>query len=128
MVGTITPLVQEAREKHKKFAPALIVVLFVLSSLLGAVVLVAVARLVRLLGAMAAGGPVEVAGRNASLIIASVAAYVLVARALGRGWLPMFDRQVPLSWRQSGQPGRAAMLYSFVLGAAIVTRINSPAV
>ena len=53
------------------------------------------------------------------VVLAVVGAYALVARASGRLWLPMFDRQVPVTWRRR-RPARASMLYSFLLGIGIV--------
>lgn len=128
MVGTITPLVQRAKKRKSVSTVVAIAAVFVASSLAGGVVIGVLGRLIR--GSILALTPslVRSATHDEALLVGVLAAYVLVGRATGRFWLPMFDRQVPLSWRQKGGAERALIPYSFFLGMGIVTRINSPAI
>jgi hypothetical protein len=116
------------QRKRQRTGPAEVALLYVAGSLVGAAALVVVARSIRL-GAFALL-PQSVGGRNlvVPLVIAVSACYAVAAIASYRLPCPTWNRQVPLVWRDRFAPLRASVAYSAVLGAAIFTRVSSPAI
>jgi hypothetical protein len=116
------------QQKRQRTGAAEVALMYVVSSLVGAAALAVVARAIRL-GAFALL-PQSVGGRNlvVPLVIAVSACYAVAAIASYRLPHLMWNRQVPLVWRDRFGPLRASVAYSAVLGAGIFTRINSPAV
>jgi hypothetical protein len=102
--------------------------LYVTSSMVGAAALIAAARVVRLVALTVLPDDVGGGAVAAPAALAAVALYALLAAGSRRLPRPMWNRQVPLVWRARFGPLRASVAYSFVLGAAIFTRINSPAI
>jgi hypothetical protein len=126
MVGTIAPLVQEAREERGKVGVARVVVAHFVSSLAGGLAVFASLRLVRVAIGSLVPGALEVVDAGAYTILAALALAAGVASIL-RLPLPMRDRQVPIEWRMEHGPARASVEYGFVLGAGLFTRINGAA-
>jgi hypothetical protein len=131
MIGTMTPLVQEmvtSTSGRSKIRPASTLAAHWFGYLLGALTLAVLSRL-PLLALQAADKPAaRLILSKGPLVIALVSAYVLVSLASRRRIpLPMRDRQVPISWRETWGSRRALPLYGFVLGTGVVTKINSPA-
>ena len=126
MVGTIAPLVQEAREERGRLGAALVVVLHFVSSLAGGLAVFAALRLARVAIVSFAPGALDVIDEGAPTILAALALAAGLASIL-RLPLPMRDRQVPIEWRMEHGPARASVEYGFVLGAGLFTRINGAA-
>jgi hypothetical protein len=125
-VGTITPLVEEARRRRARTGPAEVVVAYLAASLLGGLALVAALQGVRAgLGTVfpGLGGALD---RLFPVIVAAAAAYVLLAIAIPWLRLPHRNRQVPHVWQRRLGRLKASVAYSFLLGTGVATRINSP--
>jgi hypothetical protein len=127
MIGTITPLVQEVRERNGVLGVGLLVSEYTLSAVLGSFLLALVLWLIRTGIEMVSPSLSSAVHRSAPLIIGAIAAYVVLAVLTLRLPLPMRDEQVPARWRETLGPRRALMAYSFLLGVGLFTRVNSPA-
>jgi hypothetical protein len=126
LVGTITPLVEEAQRRRARTGPAEVVVTYLVASLLGGVALVAALQGARVgLGAVfpGLGGALDA---RFPAIVGTAAAYVLLAIAIPWLRLPQRNRQVPHVWQRRFGRLKASVAYSFLLGTGVATRINSP--
>jgi hypothetical protein len=125
-VGTITPLVEEAKRRRGRTGSAQVVVAYLVASLLGGLALVASLQGARI-GLEAAfpglGGALD---GLFPMIVGAAAAYVLLAIAIPWLRLPHRNRQVPHVWQRRFGRLRASVAYSFLLGTGVATRINSP--
>lgn len=131
MVGTITPLVQTAtpRGLGMRRRSASIGCVYVISSIAGAMLLATGGHAIHLFIASARHEPLTPSARVVAAIFGGSALYLTIAAWLGRrNALPSRDVQVPLAWRERFGAARASVAYGLVLGFAITTRINSPAV
>lgn len=126
MVGTITPLVEEAKADRPRLGAVAVIGTYIASSVLGGAVLLGALRGLHLALAGLAPRLTQALDDQFVLAVAVVAVYALLATAVPRLRLPMIDRQVPLSWRGRFGPWQASVSYAFVLGTGVMTRINSP--
>jgi hypothetical protein len=120
MVGTITPLVKTATTRRAKSSLAALLLGYVLATAASGLLLAAGLFLIAAAVRTASTPTVAVA----VLGVCSIA--ILLNSFVTRRRLPMFDRQVPASWRNRYGPRRALLVYGLVLGNGFLTRINSP--